>query len=72
LLSALKTLCIAKEITLKYNETNKRLLDTANCLEQVPPEMENRKLSACFTSGDSFTIKYTTVPKIYKRFSNLS
>jgi hypothetical protein len=49
-----------------------RLLDTANCLEQVPPEMETRKFPACFISGDSFTIKYTTVPKIYKRFSNLS
>jgi hypothetical protein len=53
LLSALKTLFIAKESTLNYNETNERLLDTANCSEQVPPEMENRKSFACFISGDT-------------------
>jgi hypothetical protein len=48
----------AHRIAMKKN----RLLDTANCLEQVPPEMENRKFFACFISGDSFTIKYTTAP----------
>jgi hypothetical protein len=25
-------------------------------LEQVPPEMENRKFFACFISGDTFSI----------------
>ena len=42
---------------MEYNETDKRLEPwSANCLEQVPPEMEKRKFSACFISGDTFTI----------------
>ena len=48
--------------TMKQN----RLLDTANCLEQVPPEMENNKFSACFISGDSFTINTLLFQKYIK------
>jgi hypothetical protein len=66
LLNALKTSCIAKESTLWYNETNERLLDTAICLEQVSPEMENRKFSACFISGDTFTINTILFQKYIK------
>jgi hypothetical protein len=47
-----------------------RLLDTANCLEQVPPEMENRKFSACFISGDSFTIN-TLLPNKHIKDSQI-
>jgi hypothetical protein len=43
-----------------------RLLDTGNCLEQVPPEMKNRKLSACFISGDTLTINTILFQKYIK------
>ena len=46
---------------------NKRLEpDTVNCLEQVPPEMENMKFSPCFISGDSFTINTLLLHKYIK------
>jgi hypothetical protein len=32
----------------------------------MPPEMENRKLSACFISGDSFTINTLLFHKYIK------
>jgi hypothetical protein len=35
-------------------------------LEQVPPEMENRKFSACFISGDTFTINTILFQKYIK------
>jgi hypothetical protein len=36
-----------------YNETEINYLNTAIDLEQVPPEMENRKFFCSFISGDT-------------------
>jgi hypothetical protein len=49
-----------------------RLLNTAIDLEQVPPEMEKREVLSMLPLWRHLHNKYTTVPKIYKRFSNLS
>jgi hypothetical protein len=49
-----------------------RLLDTANCLEQVPPENGKQEVLCMLHFWRHLHNKYTTAPKIYKRFSNLS
>jgi hypothetical protein len=43
-----------------------RLLNTAIDLEQVPPEMENRKSFPCFLSEDTFTINTLLFHKYIK------
>ena len=49
-----KPCLFARESTLEYNETDKRLGPWyANCLEQVTPEMINRKFFCSFISGDT-------------------
>jgi hypothetical protein len=70
-LNALKTSCISKESTLFILKQN-RLLNTAICLEQVSPEMIKQENLSMLHLWRHLHNKYTTVPKIYKRFSNLS
>jgi hypothetical protein len=57
MLSATENLLYCKgKNTILYLK-QKRLLDTAiNLVQPLTPEMENRKFSPCFISGDSFTI----------------
>jgi hypothetical protein len=55
LLSALKTFILQRKHT-EYIETKLKYLSQYKFNEQVPPEMENRKFSACFISGDTFTL----------------
>jgi hypothetical protein len=41
-------------------------------LEQVPPEMEKQEVLCMLHFWRQLHNKYTTVPKTYKRFLNLS
>jgi len=58
LLKALKTPLYLKVERLYKLEQKDKNLDQLNVLEQVTPEMENRKFFCSFISGDTFT-RYT-------------
>jgi hypothetical protein len=53
-------------------QNNRLEPDPVNCLEQVPPENGKQEVLSMPHFWRQLHNKYTTVPKIYKRFSNLS
>ncbi len=65
-LNALKTSCIAKESTLWFTIKQNRLLNTAICLEQVPPENGKQEVLSMLHLWRHLHNKYTTVQKFFK------
>jgi hypothetical protein len=66
LLKALKTPLYLKVERLYKLEQKDKNLDQLNVMEQVPPEMANRKFFCSFISGDTFTLSTILFHKYIK------
>jgi hypothetical protein len=72
MLSDTKNLLYLQRKDTQFNSEQEGYFTQYKSKDKWSPEMENRKFSPCFISGDTFTINTLPFHKHVNRFSNLS